>query len=84
MPTILANKYNYTLAKASGWMFISTIGMLIELQSLVFWLIKLVVVKLLQFIILVVQYTVSFTSSYSQIQHYYYGEVHCLDSLQME
>ncbi len=29
MPTILANKYNYTLAKASGWMFISTIGMLI-------------------------------------------------------
>ena len=36
MPTILANKYNYTLAKASGWMFISTIGMLIELQLLVF------------------------------------------------
>ncbi|MFD3450494.1 MFS transporter [Microbacteriaceae bacterium 4G12] len=29
MPTILANKYGYTLAKASGWMFISTIGMLI-------------------------------------------------------
>ncbi|HET6871872.1 MAG TPA: MFS transporter [Sporolactobacillaceae bacterium] len=29
MPTILANKYGYTLGKASGWMFISTIGMLI-------------------------------------------------------
>lgn len=29
MPTILAQKYGYTLAKASGWMFISTIGMLI-------------------------------------------------------
>jgi len=29
MPTILAQKYGYTLAKASGWMLISTIGMLI-------------------------------------------------------
>jgi benzoate transport len=29
MPTILANKYGYTLSKASGWMLISTIGMLI-------------------------------------------------------
>jgi len=29
MPTILANKYGYTLGKASGWMLISTIGMLI-------------------------------------------------------
>lgn len=29
MPTILAEKYGYTLAKASGWMLISTIGMLI-------------------------------------------------------
>ncbi|AAP29325.1 Major facilitator family transporter [Bacillus cereus 95/8201] len=33
MPTILANKYNYTLAKASGWMFISTIGMLIGIAT---------------------------------------------------
>ncbi|MFO1443311.1 MFS transporter [Bacillus sp. Bva_UNVM-123] len=29
MPTILSQKYGYTLAKASGWMLISTIGMLI-------------------------------------------------------
>lgn len=29
MPTILSQKYGYTLAKASGWMFISTVGMLI-------------------------------------------------------
>lgn len=29
MPTILSEKYGYTLAKASGWMLISTIGMLI-------------------------------------------------------
>ena len=28
----------------------------------------------------VVLYTVSFTSSYSQIQHYCYGAAHCLDS----
>ncbi len=29
MPTILSEKYGYSLAKASGWMLISTIGMLI-------------------------------------------------------
>lgn len=29
MPTILSDKYGFSLAKASGWMFISTIGMLI-------------------------------------------------------
>ncbi|MFD0617254.1 MFS transporter [Paenibacillus sp. GCM10027629] len=29
MPTVLSEKYGFTLAKASGWMFISTIGMLI-------------------------------------------------------
>lgn len=33
MPTILAEKYGYTLAKASGWMFISTIGMLLGIAS---------------------------------------------------
>jgi MFS family permease len=29
MPTVLSQKYHYTLAKASGWMLISTVGMLI-------------------------------------------------------
>lgn len=32
MPTVLAQKYGYTLAKASGWMLISTIGMLIGIM----------------------------------------------------
>jgi benzoate transport len=32
MPTVLAEKYGYTLAKASGWMLISTIGMLIGIM----------------------------------------------------
>jgi MFS family permease len=32
MPTVLSQKYNYSLAKASGWMFISTIGMLIGIM----------------------------------------------------
>ena len=29
MPTVLAEKYGYSLAKASGWLFISTVGMMI-------------------------------------------------------
>ncbi|GIM48015.1 MFS transporter [Collibacillus ludicampi] len=29
MPTVLSQKYGYTLAKASGWLFISTVGMLV-------------------------------------------------------
>ncbi|MCE5170311.1 MFS transporter [Paenibacillus profundus] len=29
MPTILSQKYGYSLAKASGWMLISTVGMLV-------------------------------------------------------
>jgi MFS family permease len=29
MPTVLADKYGYTLGKASGWMFISICGMLV-------------------------------------------------------
>lgn len=33
MPTILAQKYGYTLAKASGWMLISTIGMLVGIAT---------------------------------------------------
>jgi benzoate transport len=33
MPTILADKYDYSLAKASGWMLISTIGMLIGIAT---------------------------------------------------
>lgn len=32
MPTVLSQKYGYTLAKASGWMLISTIGMLIGIM----------------------------------------------------
>lgn len=83
MPTILANKYNYTLAKASGWMFISTIGMLIGIATFGILADKIGAVKLLQSIMSVVLYIVSFTSSYSQTQHHCYGEVHCLDSLPM-
>lgn len=33
MPTILSKKYGYTLAKASGWMLISTIGMLVGIAT---------------------------------------------------
>ncbi|MBM7587210.1 benzoate transport [Bacillus pakistanensis] len=33
MPTILADKYDYSMAKASGWMLISTIGMLIGIAT---------------------------------------------------
>jgi MFS family permease len=32
MPTVLSDKYGYTLAKASGWMFISICGMLIGIS----------------------------------------------------
>ncbi|MDR7318596.1 MFS transporter [Brevibacillus nitrificans] len=33
MPTVLSEKYGYSLAKASGWMLISTIGMLIGIMT---------------------------------------------------
>lgn len=29
MPTVLSEKYGYSLAKASGWLFISTVGMMV-------------------------------------------------------
>ncbi|MGG3493372.1 MFS transporter, partial [Brevibacillus choshinensis] len=32
MPTVLSEKYGYSLAKASGWMLISTVGMLIGIM----------------------------------------------------